>query len=72
MKEEGQTRSNNDFGQRHPSLVIGSKWKTERVDNPIKVFHLLQEELQRTAVLTSKYNADVNKRRFDMIWKISL
>ena len=37
----------------------------EQVDNPIGVFHLLSEELQRTAVLTSKENKNVNKTRFD-------
>ena len=62
---EGGTRLNNDFGRRHASLVTGSKCKKEQVDNPIGVFHVLTEELQRTAVLISKYNANVNKRRFD-------
>ena len=51
---ERQTSSNNDFGERHASLFTGCKWKNKQVDNPIGVFHLLPEDLQRTAVLTSK------------------
>ena len=31
----------------------------------MEFFHLLPEEIQRTAVLTLKDNANVNKRRFD-------
>ena len=62
---EGHTRSNNDIGQRHASLVTRCKWKNEKFDKPIEVFHLLPEESQSTDVLTSKYNANINKRRFD-------
>ena len=62
---EGKTISNYDFGQRHTLLVTGRKWKNKQVDKPIGVFHFLTEELQRTAVLTSKENVNVNKRRFE-------
>ena len=62
---EGQTRSNNDFGRRHASLVTGSKLNNEKVHKPIGVFHLIPYELQRTDVITSKENANINKRRFD-------
>ena len=51
---ERQTRSKNDFGRRHASLVTGRKWKNWHIDKPIGYFHLLPEELQRTDVLTSK------------------
>ena len=51
---EGQTCSNNNIGQRHVSLVTGHKWKNEKVDKTIGVFNLIPEELQRTAVMTSK------------------
>ena len=62
---EGQTCSNNDFGRRHTLLVTGRKWKNGNVDKPIGGFHLHPEDLKRTAVLTSKENANVNKRWFD-------
>ena len=62
---EGKTRSKNDIGRRHASFVTGHKWNNEQVDKPIGVFHLLPEELQRTDVLTSKENANFNKRIFD-------
>ena len=61
---ERQNISNNDFGQKHPSIVTRRKWRNEQVDKPIEFFHLLPEELQRTAVLKSKDNSYVNKRRF--------
>ena len=60
-----QTRSNNDFVRRHALLVTGSKWENYQVDKPIGFFHLLPEELQSTAVLTSKENANIKKRIFD-------
>ena len=69
---KGQTRSNNDFVQRHDSLVTGRKWKNEHIYKLIWVFHLLTEELQQTAVLTSKENANVQKGRFDNALEISL
>ena len=62
---DGKTRSKNDFGQRHALLVTGRKWKNEQVDKPIGFFNFLLEELQRTAVLTSKDNENVSKRRFE-------
>ena len=62
---EGQTPSNNCFGKRHASLVTGIKWNSEQADNPIGGFYLLPEELQSTDVLTSKENANFNRRRFD-------
>ena len=42
---DGKTRSKNDFGQRHALLVIGHKWKNEKVDKPIGVFHLFPDDL---------------------------
>ena len=62
---EGQKISNNYFGRIHASLVTGHKWMNEQVDKPIGFFNFLPEELQRTSVLPSKDNANVNKRRFD-------
>ena len=62
---EGQTSPNNDFGRRHASLFTVCKWKNEQIDKPIGFLNLLPEYLQRTAVLTSKNNANINKRRFD-------
>ena len=60
----GKTFSKSDFGRRNASLVTGRKWNNEQVDKPIGVFHLLPEDLQRTDVLTSKENANFNKRIF--------
>ena len=69
---EGKNCLNIDFGRKHASIVTGRKWKNEKVDNPIGVFHLLPEELQRNTVITSKDNANINKRRFDDALEISL
>ena len=62
---QGKTCSNNDFGRIHALLVIRRKWKNDQVDKTIGVFNFLPEELQKNYVLTSKQNANVNKRRFD-------
>ena len=39
---ERQNRSNNDFGQKHPSIVTRRKWRNEQVDKPIGVFIFFQ------------------------------
>ena len=61
----GKTCSKSDFGRRNASLVTGRKWNNEKFYKPILFFRLLPEDLQSTAVLTSKDNVNVNKREFD-------
>lgn len=63
---EGQTRSNNDLGRDHLSLVTGRKPKLDRNSKGIGTFHKLPQELQRTAILSAQENAGDNKRRFDI------
>ena len=62
---EIQKLSNNGFGRIHTLLFTSRKWKNEQVDQPIGVFHFLPEELQTPFFMTSKYNANANKRRFE-------
>ena len=40
---DGQTCSNNAFGQKHASLVTRRKWTNDKVDNLIAFSHLLPE-----------------------------
>ena len=63
--DEGQTCANNDFGRQHLSLVNGQSSKKDIVEKPMGTFHLLPPELQRTAIIASKENARLNRRRFD-------
>ena len=45
-------------------LLSGVNGRMSRLIRPLGFFIFFQEELQRTVVLTSKENANVNKRRF--------
>ena len=52
----GQSESNNDFGREIELLVHGRKSFMEKITRGMGGFHLLPPELQRTALLTAKWN----------------
>ena len=52
----GQSERNNDFGREIELLVQGRKVFKENIIKIIHRFHLLHPELQRTALLTAKWN----------------
>ena len=62
---EGQTRSNNDFGRQHNSLVTGRMSKYGVKEEELGAYHCLVPELQHTFILTSMEKAKVGRAVFD-------
>ena len=60
----GQSESNNNFGQEIELLVHGRKAFKEKIARDVGGFHLLPPELQRTAVLTDKWNQKSHRYGF--------
>jgi hypothetical protein len=63
--EEGQTCSNNNFGQGHERLVRRSNKSEDMNDRVFGTFHQLPEELQRLLILFGKENASKSRMKFD-------
>ena len=59
-----QSDINNDFGQYIELLVHGRKSFKEKIKRDMGRFHLLTPELQRTSVLTAKWNRKYHKYDF--------
>ena len=60
----GQSESNNDFGRDIELLVHGRKAFMEKIKRGMGGFHLLPAYLQRTAVLTAKWNRKSHRYDF--------
>ena len=60
----GQSESNNDFGRDIELLVHGRKSFKEKITSVIRRFNFLTTELQRTEVLTDKWNRKSHRYDF--------
>ena len=56
MAARGQSETNNDFGREVELMVGGRTAKKEKTTRGVGGSHLLPPELQRTAILSSKYH----------------
>ena len=65
LAAEGQSRYNNDMGQGHEAIITDQRAKNCTNLKAIGAFHLLQQELQRSLILTGKENTKVVRKEFD-------
>ena len=60
----GQSRENNDLGRDVKTMIGGRKGIKEKATKGIGVYHLMSHELQRTSILTSKFNKGSYRKEF--------
>jgi hypothetical protein len=59
---EGQTRTNDDFGQGHNALVSGRSSENGRLEHTYECFHSLPLEIQQSIIETARHGAANTKK----------